>query len=402
MPASRPPRIYFHNCEEPDNLQDDIVCLAEGLTALGIEYFARADYWLRSTEPGDYLLRQSEGVHPSDCDIVVFPYTWANWVRVDAPPVRRPLPKELLRPGRSWLSIYMDTNDGYRTVAFEEEFRAFDAILRTKLNRRCFQPSNFRPWQLGLSNRMIRATESALPFAQRRQAILWNFGASHPFPHGAREAARRIFQPEIAQLLPLDATKDDLSQEPPDADDRLMWFQTNRRHSRAYYERLKSTVACAAFCGDLAPPFPFNPSGLLAGGNRAKIRRAFYGALAKFSRRPERIIQWDSWRFWESLAAGCVPINIDLELYGVALPVMPENWRHYVGVDLRRPRETVERLRDEPELLGRISRDGRKWVLMHYAPKAVAERFLDMFAPDWRGAPSEASPSETASLRAPD
>ena len=89
----RAPRIYFYCCDEPDNLQNDIVILAEGLSRLGIPFFASANYWLRSAEPGDYLFRHSPEVAPQDCDVVVLPYTWFNWVRLDRPvPGRRPFP----------------------------------------------------------------------------------------------------------------------------------------------------------------------------------------------------------------------------------------------------------------------------------------------------------------------
>ena len=57
-----------------------------------------------------------------------------------------------------------------------------------------------------------------------------------------------------------------------------------------------------------------------------------HDARAHFNSRPPRLIQWDSWRFWEGLAAGCLVFNFDLPLYGVRLPVMPEPFVHYVPV----------------------------------------------------------------------
>jgi hypothetical protein len=382
---SRPaPKIYFFCIEQPPLLQDDLVCLAEGLRALGIEYYSSANYWLRSPgEPEDWLFRQTPKVDPRDCDAVVFPRKWFEYAT--APWLASP-PEELFKSKRPPALVYLDLNNGYRTPAFEEPFRRFDFILRGKMNRRCAHPSNFHPWQLGLMDRVLRMTEDALSFAERRRAILWNFGASHPFPHGSRDAARKRFLPLVRDFLPPDETLDDLSQEPADPYDRLMWRQTIRRHSRAYYERLKGTVACAAFCGDLAPALPFDPNALLVGGRRARWKRFAWDAVSTLSGQPPRIIQWDSWRFWEALAAGCVPIHVDLELYGVALPVMPENWRHYIGMDLRRPRETADRLRDEPELLERVSREGRDWALTHYSPRAVAKRFLRIVCPSFEPA----------------
>ena len=90
----------------------------------------------------------------------------------------------------------------------------------------------------------------------------------------------------------------------------------------------------------------------------------------------KRIIQWDSWRFWKSLAAGCVTFHVDFEKYGLHLPVMPENWRHYIGIDLDNVQEAVERIADEPEIVERISTEGRLWALEHYSPVPTALRFL--------------------------
>jgi hypothetical protein len=206
---------------------------------------------------------------------------------------------------------------------------------------------------------------------------LINFGASHPYPHGTRDLARDNFEPKIETTMPLDRSMDDLTERPSGSYDALMWEQTGQRYSRAYYNRLKQSQAVACFCGELIPPVPFkNPECYLVGGNRAKLRRFIYELLGRFDPRPRRSVQWDSFRFWEALAAGCAAFNIDIERYGVDLPVMPENWKHYLGVDFDQVDQFVERIQDEPELLWRVSQEGRQWALAHYSPKAVAQRFL--------------------------
>jgi len=87
-------------------------------------------------------------------------------------------------------------------------------------------------------------------------------------------------------------------------------------------------------------------------------------------------MQWDSWRLWESLAAGCVTFHVDFEKYGLYPPVMPENWRHYVGIDLNKIQEAVERIAAEPQLLENISLQARRWAIEHYSPVPTALRFL--------------------------
>ena len=273
----------------------------------------------------------------------------------------------------------MDNHDGHRTVSWEPEFRPFDLILRSKLNKRAWHPENMKPWVLGFTNRILKAVEGQLPFEQRRRVALVNFGASHPYPHGTREKANERFLPALQSFLPIDATKDDLTVPPVGAYEKLMWEQTGERYAPSYYQRLGASQCVACFCGELIPPMPWrNAEQYLVGGNKAKLKRKFFDVLAKVDSRPARSVQWDSFRAWEAWVAGCATFNVDLDIYGPALPVMPENWTHYVGVDFDQPAKALERLRDDTGLLERVARQGRQWALANYSPKAMAQRFVSM------------------------
>lgn len=372
------PRIYFYCRNDEGNLQEDVITLAEGLQELRVPFSGNCDYWLKSTSPNDYLIRHDPEVTADDCDVAVVSYTWPYWVRMKTfDLVRRPLPAGLFKKGRRYKTVYMDSHDGYRTVSWEREFRQFDLILRSKLNRRAWHPENVRPWVLGFTERILEATRGAPSFPSRRRTLLVNFGASHPYPHRVREIARAQFEPKVEKVLEIDRTKDDLSQEPADPYEALMWRQTGARFSRPYFERLKRSQAVACFCGDLIPPMPFRgPERYLVGGNKAKLRYAFYECLGRLDPRPFRSVQWDSFRFWEALVAGCTTFNLDLEHYGVEMPVMPENWKHYVGVDLDRVDEAIDRISADDGCLERIARSGREWAVQNYAPRAMAARFL--------------------------
>jgi len=371
-------RVYFYCRNEPGNLQEDVITLAEGLQELGIPYSGNCDYWLQSTEPGDYLIKHDPDITPDDCDIVVVSYTWPYWI--ESGTFRffpQPLPDGLFKKGRRYVTVYMDSHDGHRTVSWEPEFRQFDLILRSKLNKRAWHPENMKPWVLGFTNRIVKAVEGQLPFEERRRVALVNFGASHPYPHGTRDEAARKFLPGLAKLVPLDSTKDDLSIPPGDPYARLMWDQTGMRYSAAYYRRLASSQSVVCFCGDLIPPLPWkNPEQYLVGGNKAKLKRLLFESLGRADSRPWRVVQWDSFRAWEAWAAGCATFNIDLDIYGPALPIMPENWKHYIGVDLARPHEALDRMRDDHGLLERVATEGQKWALGHYSPRKMAERLL--------------------------
>lgn len=98
------------------------------------------------------------------------------------------------------------------------------------------------------------------------------------------------------------------------------------------------------------------------------------------------VLRWDSWRFWESMAFGCVTVHLDFERYGFSLPVLPENWNHYIGIRLDHIKEDVERINDERHRLPEIAQADREWAIHHYSPVAVARRFIgdvkQLFNPD--------------------
>jgi hypothetical protein len=375
------PRVYFFCSNEPGDLylSEDVIALAEGFVELGIPFFANCNYWLQSTDPSDYLFKHTPNVGPDDCDIVVVNYRWPFWMNREtwSGTIRKPLPQEVLKKRRRFSTVYIDNCDGHQTYSWEEQFRSFDLILRSKLNARAWHPSNMKPWAIGLNKRIMKATAGALPFASRRRVLLVNYG---PSPWRTRDLARKHVEPLLGKALPIDYTKDDLSTEPSDAYEALMWRQTDGRFSWKYYDRLKHSQAVACFCGDMIPPMPFRPEQYLVGGNRAKLRRAFFELLGRLDTRLPRAVSWDSFRFWEALSAGCASINVDLSLYGVHLPVTPENGIHYLGVNFARVRDLVDQLHEEPQILARIGIEGKRWAEQHYSPRAAAKRFLELLS----------------------
>lgn len=385
-------RVYFYCSDEAFNFQEDVVSLAEGLRELGVPFHGNSDYWLQSTKPGDYLIRHDPEVGPEDCDVVIVSYAYTYFMRPKTfDVVRRPVPEVVSKKGRHCFTVYCDNYDGHRTVSWQPEYRSFDLILRSKLNRRAWYPENMKPWVLGFTDRILRATVGSPPFAERARKVLVNFGASHPYGHGARTEAAKTFLPQLEKVISFDTTKDDLKVAPDDPYEKLMWEQTGMRFSQSYYDRLKRSQVVACFCGEMIPPMPWkNPGQYLVGGNKARLKRAFFDALAKIDRRAPRSVQWDSFRVWEAWVAGCATINIDLDLYGPELPVMPENWKHYIGVDLRKPLETVDRLRSDPGLLERVAAQGREWALKNYSPRAMAARLLE-----WLGFDSHQQRNQT-------
>jgi hypothetical protein len=370
--------VYFYVSDEPFNRQEHVVALAEGLQELGVPYSGNCNYWRQSTNPDDYLVRHDPEVRPEDCDVVIVSGTWPFFVRPGTfEAIQRPLPDGLFSKDKKYKTVFLDNQDGHRSVSWEPEYRQFDLVLRSHLNRRAWHPPNMKPWVLGFTRMTLNELKDAAPFAERKHAVLVNFGASHPYGHGTRAEAAKTFLPGLEKLMPFDTTKDDLKKPPADPYERLMWEQTGMRFAQSYYDRLKSSQAVACFCGEVIPPMPWmNPGQYLVGGNKAKLKRFLFEALARFDPRPLRSVQWDSFRAWEAWVAGCANINIDLDLYGPELPVMPENWKHYIGVDLRRPMEAIRRLEANPAFFEQVAAQGREWARENYSPSATAARLL--------------------------
>jgi hypothetical protein len=359
-------KIFFYCVPPgtPDNTgyPHTIICLAEGLRALGIEFYSNINYWQLSPEKEEYLFRHDPKVTPDDCSVVVLNQDWFCLAG-------RPLPDNLFRPNRKYVTVYMDGADGNITDSWNSEFRQFDFIFKLHYNSKFKYPSNFYPWSQGLSNRMLRELQMLPSFQERKRQLVVNFREPHKIKHSVRHNIYQEFLPHIQSVLPANISVDSLNNAAPDAYHYLQWAQTGRRHSPSYYKSLRDSAACACFGGFFITSWPPDPTSLTS--------RILKRILSKLGLKSKTIVQWDSWRLWESLAAGCTSFHTDFEKYGFLLPVMPENWRHYVGIDLDNIQEAVDRIADEPEILERISTEGRLWVLENYSPVSTTLRFLE-------------------------
>jgi len=340
------------------------ICLAEGLKELGIPFYSNINYWKIEPDREQYLFCNDPSVKPDDCSIVVLDKT--SWYSDDSP-------ENLFHPDRKYITVYLDDMDGL--TIWNPELDNFDFRLKTHYNSKAEYPLNCKPWVFGLSNRILRETSDIYYFYQRKQNLLLNFRVEHDrlryfsswfkldqglikvdnalviIDHPLRQISSEQFLPLIQKILPVDTSRDDFDSPPSDSYHYLQWLQTGKRHYPNYYQRLKESVACACFGGYISPRYATGES---------------------------FVEWWDSWRFWESLAAGCVTFHVDFQKYGIQLPVMPENWRHYIGIDLDNIQDTVDRIADDPGILEKISIEGRQWAIDNYAPLPTALRFFEM------------------------
>jgi hypothetical protein len=354
-----PARAYF---------QSAAVALAQGLRLLGTPLFANVKYWRMSAGEDDYLFKETPSVHFTDCDVVVVEH---HLVSRDGK-----LPEGLFAPGRKYVTVYLDRSDGIVTHSWSSEFRKFDLILKTHFNSRLSFPTNMRPWAYGLCEHMMVAATPTLDFADRRPSILWNFRVNHPL----RWFARKRLSPLLEALFTMDGRTDELDQpEATDGYDYILYQQTGRRFYPRYYQRLREAAACACFGGYFVHPKTDRVWSVI--NSRYFLRLA--SELIVRAAGPQRfihwpVLSWDSWRLWEAMAAGCVVMHVDFEKHGIGLPQMPINWLHYIGIDFENVEHTVARLKEDPEILAKISENGAAFARTHYAPVATARRFLDL------------------------
>lgn len=354
-----------------DNYAHNSLVLAEGLRELGWDIYANIDYWREYPDSESYLFRHDPSVHPSDCAINVLTYDWMHYINV--------VPYEIVENSKS-IRVYLEDAGWLRTPGLDDRFRIFDLVLKSHFNARTTYPSNYRPWAFGISARILRETDNAPPYEKRRRALLVNFGATHNYQHELRNTFERRVYPKLGCQLAIDRATNSRAELPGNPSHRFMWEQTAGRHYPDYYERLCGAIACSCVGGQLIPSRPKDWSTFYGFGKRVQMRKAYYAALDKRPGGVPRWNQWESWRFWESLAAGCVSVMIDFEKYGVQLPAQPKNWEHYIGFDLDHLERDFERM-SEPGLLETIGKAGRAWGLSNYAPVAMARQFNEQLRP---------------------
>jgi hypothetical protein len=370
--------IYFFNSEVAELYQNDIIPIAEGLKELGYSFHARHDYW-REEPGGEFLFKAAPEVVPEECDLVIGTFMLFGVSKHDQSAEQQAFVRLMGKRSADTKLVLIDDSDGYTTPSWRPEFRGCDLICRTKYNRRAYAPPNAVPWAIGLTNRTLRMAASVPEPTERQEAIYVNYGASHPFEHTTRLKAKMLLHPALAPVLETYQPEfADLLSPPKDPYDRLMWEQTSKRHSRIYFERMKSCLVSSAFCGDEIPAAPWNPQQYCVGGGKARLRRRFFDVVQKLDPRPPRVISGDSFRFWESLACGTTPLQVDFEHYGLELPVQPSPFEHYLPVRFDDLAASVTKSLQSTVRLAQIGVNGKRWAFEHYSPKASVQRLLGL------------------------
>jgi len=339
------------------------IVLAEGFEELGIQTLCNVNLWQKTINENDFLIKKVEDTSIyKDCDVVIFSSNIYSYQKQDL------LPKELFTKVRNYKLVFIDSSDGLITPGLNVEIQEnVDIVLKSHYTKANSFPGNFKPWQFGISNRIINAVKP-FPFLTREKKIMVNFRVKH----NLRDVVQKEILPIIEEKFALDTTTDSLNDvENISATDLLYWEQTGRRHYPTYYNRLARNMACASFGGELIKVYNHNNSNYSV-NILNELRKIISGK--RYS-----IYQFDSWRFWEALVAGCCTFHVDFNKFGFVLPVNPVNQKHYFGSDIFNPFQTKKFMKHDYSYFEDISSSGREWVLDNYSPKKVAERFLKFF-----------------------
>lgn len=349
---------YPQGPPERAGYQHQLIAIAEGLKEQGFEVLGNINYWLRSTKENDYLIKAYKTDDLNEFDVVLFSSRIIDYGSEYL------LPNNLFSSQRTYKLVFIDSSDGLITPGFDRRFRNVDIILKSHYCSKYSYPQNFVPWQFGLTTRIMNYV-SPVNFSKRKDRILSNFRTCHQL----RDIAETISQKHFYSIFPKDSTTDTIDENVQTEINLLFWKQTGRRHYSSYYRRLGESKLSNAVGGFVQKKTTGK------NGINYKIIRKFDQTIGLY--RYDRVYQFDSWRFWESMLSGCCTIHLDFDKYGMRFPVMPINGIHYIGVDLDEPQKAAEILKDG-EALVNISENGARWALEHYSPLAVSKRFMTL------------------------
>lgn len=137
-------------------------------------------------------------------------------------------------------------------------------------------------------------------------------------------------------------------------------------HGSSYSEQLSTSGFCLAVGGVYHWPKTDYSYLVKSLSERSKLLETFPDRARRIG-----VLRWDSFRFWEAMAFGCIPIHLDFDLYGFHLPEKPLPWVHYVPLDLSnisRSFEQISELAGSKEKMSYMSEAARIWAQEHLHP----------------------------------
>lgn len=356
-------KFFFLPGAIPDDHVYVCIALAQGLKELGHDIIANQSVWDKNLFP------VSED-RTWDCEILDFRYAY------HVPPWsfehrhKNSKPKVLVdeMPAMNLTSPWL----------FHNWINRVDLILTTHgviPRKNQFQKKVFR-WGLGLTEEVISLIDETRTERFDSDIKPWKSWRNE---HSARRAVTRVFRAEgISNQLKTKIVLDDKATN--------VCTEGVSRFNKRYFEFMNQQRFTLAFCGHLeSRPVrlgwhePHNTNSAFKLTDR--ISKRFYRTIrgTKFNARNYAILQWDSYRFWESLYSNTIPITFDFDYWKIDTEVRPTPFKHYIPFQnsAKTMFDSIEDLSDQR--LGEISENGKHFFLEHHSPVAKAKRFLSCF-----------------------
>jgi hypothetical protein len=347
-PYESPTKSRFQFCS---------ISIAEGLKQLGLPFSANVDYWYDNEEKA-YLFRKSD----VDGDVHVYDNSYFDeepGVNID----------------KTKVNVLIDHEDKLYTASLAAKFKDFDIILRTHYTTHIPYDSRVKPWAFGLSNRIISSVDNSLQQQVKEQIMI-----SYRVHHDVRALVNNELLPLLTSKYPAVKFESKPIDPQQPVNDHSYWLQTGKRHDEAFYVELNQSLLGFAFGGSFQiAPYPSD--------NKAKMLQYLHRGMLKLSPalrskgKFQYLIQYDSWRLWETFISNACPVYLKLEDWGFVLPEMPVANKHYIaleGLDFEKTANTI--LSMKKEQIEAISLAGRKWAIEYYGPVAAAQRFLSLLS----------------------
>ena len=375
MNYKNPTKIYFF-IEEDVVYDDNIAYLAEGLKKLGHIFFGSRNFWYDASEKGPLIKRAD--INSQKWDIIFFTHTALRLDFIDKNGrynVREKKQDTAFLKEKSKKLVFINSIDGVSYL--QEDNPDVDIIFRSHYNKRLKHSCKTVPYVLGGYQERLNTTK-LFEFNAKKSSCLDTFGFTHPYDHQQRKVFRTKVQPLLKKngISVQQKQIGSLTNPPKEEISKKWWELTGGKHNPEYYQEITNHFAHACFCGSEIGGFPTKPHIYFVGGKKAEIKKRLFKTLSRTFGFRKRLVQWDSWRFWETLAMKSVPLMFDLEKYGVQMPVMPKNFEHYIGLDPEALESSIQRLKTVWPELPNIAKDSFEWLKTNYSSEKNADRVL--------------------------
>jgi hypothetical protein len=344
--------LFFYHFLDDSTYEHLNVVLAQGLEKMGHTNIGNINYW--EDFGNDFLIKESEIPKNKDSIAIV-----SSWFALNNY-------KEIPKIQKHFQSYFLlDQEDGGEVTSCESLYPSFTGVLRCHYNKALHTQDNVFPWAFGITNHMIDWLDRIERIDS--EIIQTNFRVKHETRVKGVTLLKKLLKNKASFDQKIDVIDFDFMQKL--SEEQIHYFRTTKhRCLPSFLNRLKGSM--------LAPAF----GGWFYDQSRNRVRRIINRVLHKANfhiASTYALVNFDSWRFWESMFAGVPTIHFDLERYSACFPIQPINGVHYIGLDLKGKvnGESLKKVLERKESIGIA---GRQFSKQNYSPEAMAHRFISL------------------------